>query len=132
MLIDIGVWLVIAGGLLTIFITVRNAIAEQRAFRLNHDPFEHAVQRTKERQQDAKKREEARRNRYIYRALQKLVYRGIASPNTVYHRVRLDGKIEAGVVLADTVRIPWYLRFWWTVLQKSHEKWEKCGTTLDK
>lgn len=128
MLIDIGVWLVIAGGLITIFLAVRDGIAEhktQKELRLNFDPWEHAKQQAEQRQQNAKKREEARRNREIYRAFQKLIHMGIASPNSVYHRVRSDGKMEAGVVLADTVHIPWYLRCWWTVLQKLHEIFNK-------
>ena len=110
--------LIAAGGALIIK-SVLDEIAVQKAARMNYNPFEQA----KNREQDAKKREEARRLRQIYRALQKFVHSGIASPNTVYHRVRTDGKIEAGVVLAEVVQIPWYLRCWFTVLQKSQEKW---------
>lgn len=119
-----GVYLIIAANAGLVIKTVLDEIAIRRT----QDPFEQAKQRL----QTAADYAKAHRDRQIYRGLQLMVHRGIASPNTVYHRVRDDGKIEAGVVLAEVVSVPWYLRCWWTVLQKSHEKWEKNGKTLDK
>lgn len=113
---------VIGLAFLSLFFALMHGAIEIRNWCRERNPFEQVKEQLQSRAAYAK----ARRDREVYRMLQEIVYRGYATPNTVYHRVRDDGKIEAGVVLTEVVQIPWYLRCWWKILQKSEEKFNKA------